>query len=482
MTRVWMLALVAAVLALPASGQFDLGVTDATVSTIPAAGTCGGLSATETLTVDITNTGGALVPPFALNVSAALDGGTPVVESVVFPMAGLAAGQTISHVFATTFDLSLPGTGSFVITINPMDMNPANDTLSFNAADVIASFPYIETFDNHGAVNGSTTPVPPGWYQDPMDGGGPAGNEDWFFRNSSTSSFNTGPTADHTTGVAGQGFYAYVEDSATGGNHPAVNFLTPCIDTTGKTGLALRFWVHSNEANGGTAANSLDIDVLTYPGPVVFTAVCPQIGHLGNSWMLINCDLSMFDNSGIIRIQFRVDSNNGTFTHDIAIDDVSVYCVVPTSGQAPQPGLSTLDINNAQNANGFPVPAGPNGPYFANATVGSPLTFTFEGEPFQVIVLLAGTLNVGVLSFPPFGQLDIGGVDPMGLPTGIQIIGSASDPGFVNTFFRVGPNGTQILSASTPPLLAGTTNTYQAAIFNTIALIGLSNAVELTIP
>ena len=145
----------------------------------------------------------------------------------------------------------------------------------------INTFPYVETFDTFGAINGTTMPAPPGWTQDTMDATGSGGGTDWFFRNTPTTSANTGPLVDHTTGF---GFYAHVEDSNA--SHPDVNLLTPFFDLSVLSRPQLEFWVHSrnNQSLIGVAENFLHVD-LAVMGMGVFTQdVVPAIGHIGTDW------------------------------------------------------------------------------------------------------------------------------------------------------------------------------------------------------
>ena len=188
----------------------------------------------------------------------------------------------------------------------------------------ITTFPYLETFDG-SSFNGTTTP-PPGWVQDPADGGGSGPHTDWYFNNLPTTSANTGPSADHTTGLVGVGYFAYVEDSS--GGHPSVNLLSPCFDLTASSTAQLKFWVHSFDvANPSLPGmqNELAIDVVRFPpaGPPSITTVS-TIGQLAApAWEARIVDLTPFIGTPF-RIRFRGRTNLASFTHDIAIDDVQI--------------------------------------------------------------------------------------------------------------------------------------------------------------
>lgn len=154
----------------------------------------------------------------------------------------------------------------------------------------------------------------------------------------------------------------------------------------------------------------------------------------------------------------------------------------PGPGQPIQPGLAVMDINSSTNANGNGTDGGCmdfNGPFFCDATPGQPLEFTFEGNANQAIILMFGALNPGAGNFPPSGQIDIGVPGP-GLPGGITLAADGNAPGFLNSLFNTGPNGTAILSFTTPQYPLGILTTFQAGIYHPTGL-AVTNAVQVTI-
>ena len=459
---------------------------DAPVSS-PGSG-CSPLTPSETVSVTVQNFGMNPVPAnVPIPISYTFDDGInppTVVNEMYTPAMALNQFDSDTYTFATTADLSAVGNYTFSATVSlPGDQDMSNDTVAgytvtSGGSGTVSTFPYVENFDGSSS-NG--TPVPPmGWFQDPMDGGGTGGDLDWLFRNTGPTS-NNGPAADHTTGVAGQGYFAYVEDSS--GNHPAINLLTPCLDFGALSAPALTFWLHSNNSQAVPTnfENFISVDVIAFPGNIVFSDVIGPIGHLGNMWTFQSVDLSMFA-GGTVRLRFRARSDGGSSTHDIAIDDVQILEQTPSNGQAPQPGVAEFDINNAAtNGNGFPVSFGANGPYMITLNVGDLLTFSFSGEPFQIVVCFTGALNPNVLPAPPFGQVDVGMSDGMGGLTGVGVIGSGGIPGFPDSLFNT-TGGTQNLTfGAIPPLFAGTSNAFQCFIFNTMTIGGLSNACVLNV-
>lgn len=335
---------------------------------------------------------------------------------------------------------------------------------------VVSQFPFEEDFDSFVGVSG-TTEMPPGWSQPFFDQG------DWFTRNLPTPSTGTGPTADHSTGLPGVGFYAHTEDS--NGEQNPVNLETPVLDLGVVSNPRLSFWVHSNDNNFGANENFLHVDLVLYPSNFVIPDVIPPIGHLGsNEWEPRLANLSGF--SQPLKIRFRGTTDGGSFSHDIAIDDVCVFDFSPGNGQAPQP-FASLDINACVEGNGLGVALMQAGPYDAAAPLGGSIDFTFEGDPNRPVALFLGALNPGLSVFP-FGQFDIGdGVGPGGVPTGLVVLADGNGLLPLDSLFRTDLFGEMRLSFSTPFFPPGTNFTVQGAVFGGPLGAGLTNAVTTTI-
>jgi|GEM_PF-988174 len=271
---------------------------------------CG--SPTETVTIEVENSG--LDTIFGFDATYVLNGGTPVTET--FPDT-LVPGAVLNVAFGTQANLAAGGTYTFVVYGSAAgDQNGINDTITVDVLNsTITSFPHIEDFEHNGAL-------PPGWIQDQNDD-----NQDWTIDAGGTPSFNTGPDVDHTTGTA-NGFYAYVEDS--GFENDTVNLITPCFNIDALGAPQLSFWYHSNEANGGGTiadVNELHVDVF-FNGQWANDIITP-IEHAGPQWLQIVTNLGIYQGFGSIFFRFRVNNNNGTFTHDIAIDDVVISDLIP---------------------------------------------------------------------------------------------------------------------------------------------------------
>ncbi|PCH98178.1 MAG: hypothetical protein COB85_02040 [Bacteroidetes bacterium] len=176
------------------------------------------------------------------------------------------------------------------------------------------TFPYLETFDSDSAYDASSSPGAPiilldnGWINDQNDG-----SQDWAPRSIATVSGNTGPAADHTSG---SGNYIYVED---GMDNDSVSLLSPCMNISALCTPELSFWYHSYTVNASNSILHLDIK---YLGVWNMDIITPIVGEI-DAWQNKLVDLSPYPDA--ITIRFRVDNNNGTPFHDIAIDDVEVY-------------------------------------------------------------------------------------------------------------------------------------------------------------
>ncbi len=442
---------------------------------------CSPRSATETVTIEARNIGMNPVPIGTfLTLSFQVDTNTPTFEFVTTTTA-LAVGDTLSHTFVGTADLSAVGNHTLTASIlySP-DLDPSNDTLAIPIGSGgqlrVTTFPYLEDFTVSGFSG--TTQMPLGWIQETADASG--ANSDWFLRDDPTPTNGTGPSADHTTGISGMGGYAVVDDN---GNFTTVNLRSPCFDLSGFVNPNLRFYMHSNNNGPSNNESMLSVDVITYPGATVIPDVFGPQGHIGNTWTMQAVGLSAFTGQ-VIQFVFRGNTSGTGSAHDIAIDDVSVVDLLATPGQAPQNGLAILDLNNPKNANNDPLAFGFGGPYFSTATQGDSLIFKMIGESLQPILLFSGPLNPAAASFPGIGKIDLGGpIDPMtGLPTLLTVLADGSAIGGFNPFFVTAANGEAQIAFTVPNLPIGVLGNFQCAFFTASSpFVALSNAVQLSI-
>ena len=107
----------------------------------------------------------------------------------------------------------------------------------FSFGQVVNTFPWIHDFENIVGLE-----------QETNDFG------DWWLMQGPTSSINTGPQGDHTTG---SGIYYYVESSSPNYPNQVFTVYTPTFDVSATPGKVLSFWYHMY----GAAMGDLEIGV-----------------------------------------------------------------------------------------------------------------------------------------------------------------------------------------------------------------------------
>ncbi|WNJ21190.1 GEVED domain-containing protein [Pontibacter sp. G13] len=297
---------------------FQLPAYNAAALDIPTPFSGCGLSDSAEVTMTYTNMGADTI--FSMDISFQVDGGTIVTETVNDT---LLPGDTTTYAFVGTADLSTPGNNYSVVAWTSLagDPDAVNDTVTklVTHKAAITSYPYTETFDswpNSTSNVPGVNALPNGWENLQTDAG-----QEWATWTGGTTSSNTGPVSDHTTG---SGNYMYVEDS--GQENDSVIMVTPCFDLSFTNQALFTFWYHSHNANDPNDENMLHIDV--EENGVLYYDVIPPIGHdANNDWALAQVSMANF--SGIVSVRFRVDNNNGWFSHDIAIDDVNMLNIIP---------------------------------------------------------------------------------------------------------------------------------------------------------
>ena len=179
---------------------------------------------------------------------------------------------------------------------------------------VVVAAPWAEdfegpTFDLYHTFDPCLTTIPANSFFD----------YSWWLETDNTFSSNTGPSADHTTGVPGTGKYIYTE--ATWGSQGDVATIeSPLIDISGITNPALRFWKHFH----GADIDSFFVEVDTGSGSQTIYATQsdgPQTAET-DPWIEEVLDLSAFAGQ-TIRIRFKAIHGSG-WEGDMALDDISV--------------------------------------------------------------------------------------------------------------------------------------------------------------
>ena len=165
----------------------------------------------------------------------------------------------------------------------------------FSFGQSINTFPWIHDFENFM-----------GLIQDTSD------DLDWSLAQGPTSSFNTGPQGDHTTG---NGIYYYTEASGNGIGHPFKTFViyTPTFDVSATPGKVLSFWYHMY----GMTMGDLEVGYIDGNGYTMLDVIS---GDQGNQWKLAYYPINAIDS---FQIAF-IATTGSSYYSDIAIDDIMI--------------------------------------------------------------------------------------------------------------------------------------------------------------
>ena len=161
----------------------------------------------------------------------------------------------------------------------------------------INNFPWVHNFDNNFPLQ-----------QETNDFG------DWLLKTGGTSSFNTGPQGDHTTG---NGVYFYVESSGQNYGGKVFTTYTPTFDVSATYGKVLSFWYHMF----GPTMGELEIAIIDTAGN--YTFIDAYNGDQGVEWKLGYYPLDSFNIQHDFKIAF-IATTGTSFTSDICIDDIMV--------------------------------------------------------------------------------------------------------------------------------------------------------------
>jgi hypothetical protein len=163
----------------------------------------------------------------------------------------------------------------------------------FSFGQVVNTFPWTHDFENVTGLE-----------QDTTDFG------DWWLMQGTTSSVNTGPQGDHTTG---SGIYYYVESSNPNFPNKVFKVYTPTFDISATPGKVLSFWYHMYGASMG----DLEIGFLSGGS---YTALDTISGNQGDQWKFAYYPITTTNN---FKIAFKATTGS-SYTSDICIDDLVV--------------------------------------------------------------------------------------------------------------------------------------------------------------
>ncbi len=134
----------------------------------------------------------------------------------------------------------------------------------------------------------------------------------WKLETGATSSFNTGPTSDHTTG---SGKYLYTENF--GGLLDSAVLISPAYDLSTLSTPEMRYWYHMY----GASISKIDVSVF-HNGSWTFLSSVNGQQQTGEAdpWAEKISSLSAYVND-TVQFRFVAHRNAGGFLSDIAIDD-----------------------------------------------------------------------------------------------------------------------------------------------------------------
>ncbi|XP_062504073.1 MAM and LDL-receptor class A domain-containing protein 2-like [Corticium candelabrum] len=164
-------------------------------------------------------------------------------------------------------------------------------------------------------------------------------NFDWSRQNGGTSSLDTGPPNDHTTGTS-QGYYMYVETSGTNLRIGDVAILrSPRYNTSSSACSAcmLEFWYHMY----GSAIGKLEVFLEETDDhlPLSRTPIWSLSGDQGNRWQKATVPTLTIASETFYLIFLA--TYNGLWTGDIAIDDIALKeCTSTPTPSTPTPTLA----------------------------------------------------------------------------------------------------------------------------------------------
>ena len=257
-------------------------------------------------------------------------------------------------------------------------------TTTVNAQCVVPT-PYTESFD--GSTWTPTTISDPCWTVTPT-------STWWQVRNSPTTSSNTGPSGDHTTGSTN---YVHAEPTSMSPGGVTAFLTSPSIDLSGLTDPALTFWQHAY----GALMDTVKVEVNNGTG---WTQIWTQFGQVQTAstdpWIEEIISLTAYVNDTIqIRWSSREGTSGNTFEADFSIDDVSVAeapdCISQMAVVVDSTTSSEINISwTGATGTSFEVAYGPLGfdPNLPVGSIGGPIgLLPATGSPVQITGLSANT-------------------------------------------------------------------------------------------
>lgn len=272
-----------------------------------------GLSATETIAVELENKGTDTLTNFPLYYSI---NGTPINSPETFTDTILPGAKAV---YEYTTPANLAAITTYTIRAYAAitgDFDITNDTAAVTLTNIAPlSNPYTEGYDllADGAIDFS----PIRW------NAVNSGTFRWQAETSTTSSTATGPTGDRS----GSGTYIYSEASS-GTTGDTIYLESSCIDITPVNGVnsstRLDYWYHMYGAD--IIALGLEIDSAG-SWTLIDTIIGQQQTANADTFRLRSLDLSAYQAQGVTSFRFWT-VKGASFNGDVSIDDFRIYDTV----------------------------------------------------------------------------------------------------------------------------------------------------------
>ena len=292
----------------------NLGEEDLSLERFQSPMTSCGLDSAERVIIDIRHNG-TLDIPAGTNIPVSYTmNGNQFNETVVLTT-DFQAGTVYTHEFSTTVNLATLGSYSF-----EAEVNHANDSYQANNkyTETIESLPFgtipstldFEALSTCSAACGASCSFTASWMNTNDD------DVDWAVDKGGTSSTDTGPDADHTTGSS-SGNYVYLEATSCFNKNFAAHLESQCLDFRNVTQPKVIFWYHMYGQTMGTM--HFDIDT----GRGWELDYVPAWTDNVNKWQEKIIDLGPL--AGKRGVRLRIRGIIGTdFYSDMALDDISI--------------------------------------------------------------------------------------------------------------------------------------------------------------
>lgn len=404
-----------------------------------------------TVTVTIENFG--LVTETSIPVEFIINGGAGGTAAETY-VGSIAPGGTDTFTFTTPANLVAGLNTIDAFTVLGLDGDPSNDITNGTATGfaLVNTFPYCEDFESSD--------------------GGYVGDNEWQY----------GAPAGTLINAAASGTSAWVTNLTGNYSTSTTSTLTsPIFDCSALVAPQVNFNIqYESELNFDGCVVEISFDGVNF-------ALLGSVGS-GTNWYNNATDVWWDNSSGgiinaantldgaagqpVVQLRWVFFSDSSVTREGFMLDDVKIEEITQGAGQAPQPGVATLDFNNAVEQNGFSVGVGLNGPYTTTITTGNDYDITMTGEANQAIILLLGTTSVGAIPLPPIGQFDLD-------PASASIVADGTLISLLDSLFVLDASGQRVLTFPATPGLAGASFSFQALMFNSV-VPGFSNMVEVT--